>query len=247
MALDFGTLVREVGDLWQSPAMTELPLEVLLGICNRSVRQVLIDLDLTPEAAFLAVRSAQFSITNPDTREKDLSFLDSLSRPERLESRSNISTSDDDWTEVVITSFENWNDIMERADNDYAAFYGTPPALRMIVNRDFSNEVFRLVYTAQAVDVTGTTDSVALPDSYKPFLVYDIALECGEAIDNLSPEFQAKKRTKMPYLAQKRAEAKAQMDRWRRSQRGSSVSQRRSFSDRNTGLNFGRRRFQIQF
>lgn len=245
--MDFATIFREVLALWQGPSYTELSLEDLLAAGNRSVRKALIDLDLTPDAAFLAVNSVAFMFNSSEDREKDLSMLSDLSRPFRVESRGLDSTSDDDWEEERIASFENWNDIMERGDGNYVAFRGTPPALTMIVNRDASDLEFRVVYSQQAVEVTGTSDSIALPPLFKPYLVYDIALEVGELIDNQSPEFLRKKDSKMLYLASRKKEAHDQLNKWRRAQKGTSVTTRRAFNDRQAVPGIGLRRFTVRW
>jgi hypothetical protein len=244
--IDTAAVFREVLEFWNGPSEGELSLDAFLSAFNRRVREALLDLDLTPDAAFLAVRSSTFQFDSPDTREKSLSFLVDLSRPIRVESRGLDSSSEDDWMENTHASFENWNDTMERGDDNFIAFYGMPPDLRMIINRDASNEEFRVVYTSQPPSVTSTSDQVVLPDHFQPYLVYDISLEVGELIDNYSPEFLKRKADKMAYLLERVKETKTRLDRWRRSQKGTSPTTRRPFNDRNAGwLSPRRYRFTI--
>jgi hypothetical protein len=74
-----------------------------------------------------------------------------------------------------------------------------------------------------------------LPSIYEPLLVYDLALEFGELIDNLSPEFAAKKTGKMVYLRERRSDAYTRVEKWRRSQKGAAPNRRRAFNDRSGG------------
>lgn len=242
-----GDVRREALDLWQNPPVTELPPETVMDAFNRALSRRFLDLDLTPNASFLAQRSKPFTFSSPDAREKNISSIGDLSRILRVESRALSSVSDDDWIEERITDFENWNDTMERTDGNFVAFYGTPPALTMIVSGDVSAYEFRIVYEQQQAAVTSDTADILLPDNFKPLLVYDLALEFGELIDNQSPEFAVKKKSKMVYLLERQSEAKAQIDRWRKAQKGTSITTRRGFNDRQTTFNTRRRRFSITY
>lgn len=246
--MDIARVLRQVLDLWGSPPFTELPPEVLLDCANRCISARFLDLDLTPDACFVTAKSDTFTFASSTAREKDLSaIIDDVSRVSRVESRSSTSTNEDDWEEERVASFENWNDAVERGDGNFVSFYGTPPALTMVVNRDVSAYMFRIVYRQLAENIKTPSEVVDLPSIYEPVLVYDIALEAGELIDNQSPEFMQKKASKMQYLAMRRDDSLKRIDKWRRSQRGTGPTTRRPFNDRAQILNTGRRRFTVNF
>ncbi len=248
--MDIAVINRQALDLWNNPPDTELSPEAQLDCANRCITQLMLDLDLTPNSGFLLEKSSEFQFDGADDREKDLSgVIQDISRPVRVESRAADSVNDDDWTEERHTSFENWNDTVERLDGQFIAFYGLPPALKMVVARDVSNTVFRVIYQRLTDKITSTSILLDLPSIYEPLLVYDFALEFGELIDNESEAFQAKKARKMVYLLERRKDAASKIDRWRKSQRGVSVTHRRPFNDRQTviGGNLPRRRFTVNF
>jgi hypothetical protein len=242
--MNLGEIYRQVLDLWNNPPYTELSPETLLACANRRITKQSIDLGLTPNAGFFLAISSAFTI---DGYSKDLSgVIQDISRPLRVESRSAGSTGDNDWTEQRHVSFENWNDVGERGDGDFIAFYGIPPALTISTQTDGSNTEYRVIYQRLADKATSTSSLLDLPNVYEPFLVYDIALEAGELIDNQSPEFQKKKESKMVYLFNRKVEAEEQVDKWRKSQKGSSVTTRRAFNDRAAALETGSLQFTFR-
>lgn len=247
--MDLAGIFRQALELWQNPPDTEISEETLINIANRCATQRNLDLDLTPDACFYTRKSDSFQFADSDAREYDLtnffhSGLDA-SRITRVESRSQDSTSEDDWTEETKASYDDWNDILLRNDRNYCAIYGTHPALTIVTNRDVSDLDFRLVYRTLQTKIATTDEVLSIPDIYEPVLVYDIALEMGETIDNLSPEFLTKKAAKMPYLEARLKDTIARIDKWRRSQRGTSVTHRRSFRDRQPNWGVNRQRFTI--
>lgn len=244
--MDLAKAIRQSLEFWNNPPLTELPPETVTNVANRCVSERFLDLDLTPDACFLTVKSNSFSFGSIAAREYPLSFLDDISRVVRVESRSIGSSTDDDWEEERVSSFENWNDITERGDGNYCAFYGAPDNLTLVVNRDVSNLEFRIIYKQLQSRIETPSDLVSLPDVCETLLVFDMALEYGELIDNQSPEFLAKKRDKMPYLAGRRDDAMKRFEKWRRNQRGLSVTTRRSFSDRQD-FKTGARKFTVNF
>jgi hypothetical protein len=247
--MNLANVFRQALELWQNPPDTELSEETFVNCANRCVTQRGVDLDLTPDACFATVKSNEFQFDGPDSREVSLEGvgITDISRKIRVESRDLTSTNEDDWEEETIASFDNWNDTMERQGN-FVAFYGTTPSILMVVNRDVSDHSFRLVYRQLQPKLASISSVVELPDIYEPVLVYDIALEMGELIDNQSPEFLKKKSDKMPYLIGRLKEAVDRADKWRRSQRGTSVTRRRRFDDRmpTFGTN-GTRRFTVNW
>lgn len=247
--INLSSVLRQVLDLWQNPPVTELSDEAFLAAANRCLTQYNIDLDLTPDAAFHTSVSSAFQFADSDAREKDLSGIVNpltLSRIVRVESRMATSTNEDDWEEETITSFDNWNDVKERGDADFVAIYGRTGALTLVVARDVSRLQFRVVYRA-IQDTIATVTTISLPPIYEPLLVYDIALEAGELIDDRSPEFHRRKSEKMQYLALRRQGAADRIDAWRLDQKGSSITHRRPFNDRNTGIKTSRRRFTVNY
>lgn len=247
--VDLAGVIREALDLWQNPPFTELTPEAIASCASRCVSDRFLDLSLTPDACFLTVKSNTFTFASSTDREVEISdTVGDVSRVDRVESRPISSTSEDDWEEERIASFENWNDIMERTDGNYVAIYGLSPSLKMVVNRDVSTLSFRIVYQSLRDSILTPTSFVRMPVIYRPVLLYDMALEFGELIDNQSPEFAAKKAGKMPYLEGRRADALKRVEKWQRSQRGTSPTTRRAFNDRGgSGIQPGRRRFTINF
>jgi hypothetical protein len=248
--MDLASIFRQSLELWQNPAETELPEETFINIANRCLTQRNIDLDLTPDACFFTIKSDTFTFADSTSREADLEDLglaDDISRITRVESRSQDSTSEDDWTEETMASFDNWNDVMERGDDNFCAVYGTHPNLKLVVNRDVSDLEFRLVHRVMQTKITTTDTVLEIPAIYEPVLIYDIALEMGEVIDNNSPEFMKKKAAKMPYLEARLKDTIERIDKWRRSQTGTSVTRRRAFNDRQPVFSTNRKRFTINF
>lgn len=247
--MDLAKAIRQSLEFWNNPPMTELPPETVTNVANRRVSERFLDLDLTPDACFQTAKSDPFTFDSVDARECPIgTFISDISRVSRVESRGNTSTSEDDWEEERVVSFENWNDVMERTDGNYCAFYGGPNEARMlVVNRDVSDLEFRIVYKQLQTRIETTQDLVDLPDICETLLVYDMALEFSELIDNQSPEFIAKKRDKMAYLADRLEETLRRFEKWRRSQKGTSIVTRRAFNDRQGAVQTGRRRFSVNF
>jgi hypothetical protein len=250
--MDAATIFRQALELWQNPPETELPEETFINIANRCLKQREIDLDLTPDACFFTGKSKVFQFADADAREYDLVEIISddppISRVVRVESRNTDSTNEDDWEEETQASYDNWADTLERGDGNFCAIYGTHPSLTLVINRDVSNLDFRLVYRQIQDKITTTDQMLSLPSIYEAVLVYDIALEMGEVIDNNSPEFRQKKADKMPYLKGRLQDTIDRIEKWRRAQRGTSVTRRRAFNDRipTFGTN-GRRRFTVNW
>jgi hypothetical protein len=246
--LDLATVIRAALDLWQNPPFTELSPEAILACGNRTLMQFGLDLDLTADACFMTTKSKAFTFADSTTREKTIeSTVDDISRILRVESRSSTSTSEDDWEEESHTSFENWNDVEERNDKPFCAFYGLTPALTMVVARDVSDLEFRIVYQVLRTKINAPDEILDLPDIYEPLLTYDMALEFSEMIDNNSAEFMAKKATKTMFLAGRKADALKRIDKWRRSQKGTSITTRRAFNDRQTIFGATNRRFTVRW
>ena len=246
--MDLGSILRQALDLWQNPPFGELSEEAFVGCANRVMTEYGIELDLTPNAAFFTTKSAAFTFSSSTSREKTIpASIDDISRIIRVESRSLTSTNEDDWGSERIASFDGWDEISERGDESVVSFYGRPDELKMVVARDVSNTQFRIIYRQLQSKITARTELVSFPDIYEPLFVYAIALECGELIDNQSPEFKSKKNDKMPFLAAKLTAAQDRIERWRRSQTGSGTKHRRAFNDRDGGINIGRRKFTINF
>lgn len=233
--MNFAEIIRPALDFWNNPPFTELSQETIVGAANRILSEHKIDLDLTADACFAAEKSRIIRFSSDDQREKRVDGYFSpadLSRILRVESRGNGSTSEDEWREESHTSYENWNDVMERSDRDFVAFYGIPGDIKMVVGRDVSQLEFRIIYQAVQEDIQSRTQVLSVPGVYKPLLTYDLALELGELIDNYSPEFQSRKADKMKYLGMRRMAAFDRIEKWRRSQKGTSVTTRRAFNDR---------------
>lgn len=243
--------IRNALDLWQMPPLGEVSEEALMAAANRCVTQHVIDLDLTADAAFTEVVSDPFQFALSTDREKVLpnAITDDLSSIRRVESRLATSTSEDDWEEETITSFDNWNDVVERGDQNFVSFYGLRPTVTMVVARDVSNLEFRIVFRQLRAKINTPTEVLELPEIYEALFTYDIALEIGELIDNQSESFAVKKASKMPYLFQRRQDAYDRMERWRRNQKGSSLTHRRPFNDRrlDNTTRSRRRRFTIHY
>lgn len=247
--MNLAPIIRQSLELWQSPPLTELPPETIVGAVNRCISERFLDLDLTVNACFATAYSSTFQFSASTSRERDITalFPDNLSRILRVESRRSNSTSEDDWAEERHASFENWNDISERSDGDFVAFYGVYPNLTMRVARDVSSLEFRIVYQEMRDKIEAFDDEIELPAVYETALVYDLSLEFAELIDNQSPEFAAKKADKVPYLMGRLQDCLARIEKWRKSQKGSSPTHRRAFSDRSAGAQTGRRRFTITY
>lgn len=244
--IEFASVIRQALDLWHNPPYTELSVDAITDAGNRVLSQHSLDLDLTPDACFFTQYSDTFSFFEAvlDREVVEVS-VDDISRITRVESRDSSSTNDADWQEESVTSFENWNDVMERTDGNYVAFYGLPSELHMVVNRDVSNLTFRIVCKVLNPKLSVITEVIDMPAYYEALLVYDLALEFGELIDNLSPEFTAKKAAKIPSLMLRRKDAHDRLDKWRRSQKGLSVTTRRAFNDRNA--NTSSRKFTARY
>ncbi len=246
--MDIAPIIRQSLALWQNPAFNELSPEDVVASANRCFMRHSLDLDLTPDAAFYTAVSEPFSFSSNDEREKLIEDegIDDVSRIVRVESRSSTSTSPDDWSEESLASFDNWSDILER-DGDFVTFYSGDDGLVMVVPRDVTSLEFRIIYRRLRERLEAFGDSVDIPSIYEPLFVYDIALDFGETIDNLSPEFASKKATKMPFLQLRRQDELARIERWQRSQKGNSPTYRRAFNDRRIGPRIGPRRFTINF
>lgn len=232
--------------LWQNPADTELSEEDFISCANRVITQRGLDLDLTPDAAFSTVKSKVFNFASSESRERALAnVIDDVSRVIRVESRTAGSTSEDDWGEESRTSYDNWNEITERGDGDFVTFYSNADGLNIVVARDVANLEFRIEYRQLRDKIITPTQLIDLPAIYEPVLVYDIALEVGELIDNQSDEFRKKKADKMSYLLGRLQDTEKRVDKWRRSQLGAKTTHRRAFNDRSGGLNIRKRRFSV--
>lgn len=229
------------------PGYQELSAETILDAGNRILSQHNLDMDLTPDACFFTGVSETFVFDSSTAREKllDIAAIDDISRIIRIQSRTAGSTDEDAWTPETQGSYENWDSLVERQDRDFVAFYTSEDGLTMVVARDVSALEFRIVYKVLQDKITSSSAVLGLPSIYEPLLVYDLALEFGELIDNLSPEFAAKKTGKMVYLRERRSDAYNRVEKWRRSQKGAAPNRRRAFNDRsglpNSDL-FGRRR-----
>jgi hypothetical protein len=247
--MNLTSIFRQALEYWDNPSDQELPRETFINSANRCLRQRGLDLELTSDACFFTQKSDTFQFSGPDARETDLSWLDPApSRIVRVESRGLGSNSEDDWEEETRASHDNWNDIMERGDDNYCAVYGNTPNLTLVTNRDVSALEFRVVYRSMQPNIASLTDPLSVPSIYESVLVYDIALDIGELISNDSPEFKQMKSTKMPYLQGRLEDAIDRIDKWRRSQHGTSVKRRRSFSDRVPTFGVtNRRKFTITF
>jgi hypothetical protein len=242
--IDLGRVLRQVNDIWNNPPYTELSDDTFLDCANRRITQRMLDLNLTPGAGMMLKKSPPFTFSGSV---RDMSGLmpDGL-RILRLEFRASGSTSDLDWQSVAVMNEEDWPDALERGDKDCCAFYGTPPNLKLELAFEPGDSAFRAVYQVAGAQIDDLTASaVDLPNYFEPVLVYDIALECGELIDNQSDEFAKKKSTKMPYLARMLQDSLTRFDHWRMSQGGRKGS-RRPFNDRG-GSNFGNRKFRVNF
>lgn len=243
--MDLATVIRQGLDLWGNPPYTELSAEAILDAGNRVLSQHNLDMDLTPDACFHTDYSEAFTFDSADSRDKllDIDAIDDISRILRVESRNTNSTSEDDWQKETTASFENWQDILERSDADYVCFYTTEDGLTMRVGRDVSSLEFRIAYKVLQAKIAAPSQVLALPALYESLLVYDLALEFSQLIDNRSPEFTALKSSKMAFLEGRRADAYNRVERWRRSQRGAGPVKRRAFNDRGIDSDFfGRRR-----
>lgn len=244
--MDLATVFRQSLDLWQNPPDTELSEEAFLGCANRVITQRGLDLDLTADAAFSTVTSETFYFDSADSREHSLAdVMDDISRIVRVESRMLNSTNEDDWGEETRTSYDNWNEIVERGDGDFVTFFSNEDGHSIVVARDVSNLEFRIVYRKLRDKIVTLGEIVDLPSIYEPVLVYDIALEMGEIIDNQSDEFRKKKGDKMPYLLGRLQDAEKRIEKWRKSQLGAKTTHRRAFNNRSGGLNIRRRRFSV--
>lgn len=250
MPIDSAQVLREALDIWQNPPYTELSRDAQVDAANRCIQQRYLDMGMAPASGMRLVTSDAFTFpAGTNTRICGLStFIDDTDQflsISRVEYRSATSTYEDDWQEVVLSSYENWSDVMRRNDALFCCVVGPEDAdgdglLR--VSFDPTNFSFRCVYKTQP-DTTRVDGQIEmLPDAFRALLVYDVAIEFGELIDNQSPEFQTKKATKMKYLLLRQQDTLARFDKWRRSQRGQSVATRRAFNDRGTSI-LGRRGF----
>lgn len=251
MAIDLAQVHREALDLWQNPPYTELSRDAQVDAANRCIQQRYLDMGMSPASGMQLVTSDPFTFpTGTDTRTCDLGeFIedtDQFLSISRLEYRTSTSTSEDDWQEVVLSSYDNWNDVMERSDDVFCCVVAPEDAdgdgvLR--ISFDPTNLEFRAVYRSQpeTAQVDGYVEM--LPDAFRALLVYDTALEFGELIDNQSPEFQTKKAAKMKYLLARQQDTLERFDKWRRSQHSQSITKRRAFNDRSGNTLFGRRGF----
>lgn len=245
--MDIGTINRQALDLWNFPSYTELTLDSQIECANRRIQEVFLELDLTPEASFLAAKSTVFTFASSTAREKTLSSdAPNCSRVLRVESRAVTSNNEDDWEEERRSSYENWDDTVRRTDGNFCAIYGLPPALTLVVSRDVSALEFRVIYQTMQGREDSTTKTLILPPIFETFFVYDIALEFGEMIDNRSDDFRKKKAEKMAYLLQRRQDAWKKIEKWRRSQKGLSTTTRRPFNDRG-GIIRGTRKFTVRW
>lgn len=243
-------VIRQTLDIWQNPPLTELPEETLIDALNRVLTRHNLDLELTPDAAFHTEVSKPFTFADSTSREKNLvGILGDNSRIRRVESRLRTSTSEDDWEEETIVSFDNWNDVRERGDNEFVAFYGMTPNLTMAVARDVSQLEFRVVYRKLQDRIEAIADELEWPSIYEPLIVYDLALEVSELIDNRSEDFMNRKGQKIQFLLQRQIDSYNKVEQWRKSQMGNSVTQRRAFNDRRMDAEWrrGRRRFSVNY
>lgn len=241
-------IISQALDLWQNPALTELSIDAIVDSTNRCFSRHSIDLDLTADIAFYTAKSDVFTFPDTDAREIVLAGIpiDDISRIIRVESRGDTSTNEDDWEEVVLASYDNWNEIQDRY-GDFVSFYRGSEGIVMVTNRDGSRIDYRIVYHALR-DRIEAPDAVAdIPSAYENLFVYDLGLEFAELIDNRSPEFQQLKRTKMPFLMQRYQDEFERMEKWRRNQRGSGITHRRAFDDRLPGVRTGARKFAVRF
>lgn len=231
--IEVAEIIRAALALWQMPSFTELSPEDITDATNRVLAKHFLALDLTPDACFAAQNTRIFRFSSVDQREKAVdAYIDDASRVLRVESRLQGSTVDDDWREESVASYENWNDVKERRDDNFVAFYGIPGEVKMVVTRDVSGLEFRIIYQVLREAISTLDQLLGLPDHYRTVLTYDIAIEFGHIIDNFTPEFMAKRQTRMPYLTLRYEEALDLIDKWRRSQKGTSITQRRAFNDR---------------
>lgn len=244
--MNIAPIIRQSLDYWQNPSFTELSVDAIVDSANRCFNRHSLDLDLTADAAFYAAKSDVFTFPDADTREIILADLpiDDVSRIIRVESRGENSTSEDDWEEVTMTSYDAWNDA---AHDDYVSFYRGDDGLVMVSNYNGSTTDFRIVYRKLRTAITAPDSVADIPAVYENLFVYDLATEFAELIDNRSPEWQAIKQRKLAFLVQRYQDEYERVEKWRKSQLGSGPKMRRAFNDRSFGFHLTPRKFTVSF
>lgn len=233
--MNVSSVIQQALQLWNYPPMTSLSPESIVNAFNRIALMHQIDLSLTPNAAFNTEVTPPFRFPNATDYEMDISSLvPDLSSITRVESRPAGVTDDAGWLPERIASFDNWNKHNWRGDGTYVAFYSNANGRFMRVNAPPLDTQYRIVYHTLLRKIDTPSDFLEMPPEYESLLVYDLALEFSELIDDTTPEFLMKKASKTTYLTARRAEAMRQADKWRRSQLGNVPTRRRPFNDRTT-------------
>lgn len=244
--MDIAKVIRQALAFWGNPSMAELPPETVVEAVNRAFQRHAVDLDLAPDAAFYSATSSPVTLTATE-REKLLDGITDLSRVIAVESRPVASANADHWERQTIRSFDHW-DTAELAIGGYAvALRRTVAGLVLVVPENVSAISFRIVYRALRPRIAETDATANLPDAYEGLMVYDLALELGEIIDDRSPEFRARKTDKMRYLLGRVSEESDRAERWRRAQNGGGPKRRRAFNDRGLHGPLAPRRFTVRY
>jgi hypothetical protein len=230
MSFTTGDIIKEVYAAWNRPAETDLPQDDVVTIVNRKVNRLLLLAQLT-DRNYLAVLSSP--ITFGSDREKTLN-IDDLSSVVRVESRS-LGSSDDNWSEEVISDFGSWNDA-QQSTTDMVAFYGMGDNLKMAVNRDASSLEFRILYETGGVSLSGFNAMVPMvQDLFKSIIFYGTAAEAGMQIDNMNESAERSRDKKTTYYLAKEQEAIKDYEKWLLNDPGQAVQYREAFNSTRAG------------